>query len=142
MASSLKQKGFEIIENVYSEKEVNEILQILRSKGLEKKFGIREFLVDNPVIREKIFTKKLLEIIERISLTCDKSIKSIYFDKPPNANWVVNWHQDLTINLRNKKEVENFKNWRVTKERIVVQPNRQMLESIFTIRIHLGMCMK
>ena len=32
------------------------------------------------------------------------------------------------------------RNWRETKERIVVQPNRELLESIFTIRIHLDDC--
>ena len=142
MESKLNQKGFEIIEAVYSEKEINEILHLLQSKKMEKKFGVREFLVKYPAIRKKVFTDKLIRIIERIAPTCDKSIKSIYFDKPPNANWIVNWHQDLTINLTNKKEVENFKNWRVKEERTVVQPNRELLENIFTIRIHLDDCGK
>ena len=142
MVSNLNDKGFEIIEAVYSENEVNEILQLLESKEIENKFGVREFLVDNPEVNEKIFTKNLIEIIKRISPNCNKSIKSIYFDKPPSANWIVNWHQDLTINLSNKIEVENFKNWRVKDERVVVQPNRAFLESIFTIRIHLDDCKK
>ncbi|MEM6698904.1 MAG: phytanoyl-CoA dioxygenase family protein, partial [Bacteroidota bacterium] len=108
----------------------------------EKKFGVREFLVDNPEIAEKVFTNKLIELIKTVSPNCDKSIKSIYFDKPPNANWIVNWHQDLTINLANKKEVEGFKKWRVKDARTVVQPNIKILESIFTIRIHLDDCTK
>lgn len=142
MESQLNQKGFEIIEVVYSEKEVDEILQILKSKGIENKFGVREFLVDNPEIKEKVFTKNLIRIINRIAPNCNKSIKSIYFDKPPNANWIVNWHQDLTINLTNRQEVEGYKNWRVKDGRTVVQANREMLESIFTIRIHLDDCEK
>ncbi len=142
MESTLNKKGFEIIEDVYSEREVNEILKLVELHGIENKFGVREFLVDNPEIAEKVFTNSLLEIIERISPNCKKSIKSIYFDKPPNANWIVNWHQDLTINLANKIEVENFKNWRIKDERIVVQPNREILENIFTIRVHLDDCTK
>ena len=104
MKSKLSQKGFEIIEAVYSEKEINEILQLLQSKEIEKKFGVREFLVKHPAIKKKVFTNKLIRIIKDIAPTCNKSIKSIYFDKPPNANWIVNWHQDLTINLTNKKD--------------------------------------
>jgi len=142
MESTLNENGFEVIENVYSEREVNEILKLVEFKGIENKFGIREFLVDNPEITEKVFTNRLIEIIERISPNCDKSIKSIYFDKPPSVNWIVNWHQDLTINLKNKKEVEDFKNWRVTDKRTVVQPSREILENIFTIRIHLDDCTK
>jgi len=140
--NTLKTKGFEIIENVFSEKEVNEILEIIASKKIENKFGVREFLVNHPEVRVKIFTKKLLEIIKRISPNCNQSIKSIYFDKPPNANWIVNWHQDLTINLTEKKDIPNFKNWRVKEERTIVQPNLEFLESIFTIRIHLDDCTK
>ena len=142
MESTLNKNGFEIFENVYSEREVNEILKLVEFKGIENKFGVREFLVNNPEIAEKVFTNKLIEIIERIAPNCDKSIKSIYFDKPPTANWIVNWHQDLTINLTNRKEVEGFKNWRVKDERTVVQPKREILESIFTIRIHLDDCTK
>ena len=54
----------------------------------------------------------------------------------------MNWHQDLTINLRNRIELDGFKNWRENSERIVVQPTREILENIFTIRIHLDDCTK
>ena len=140
MESILNQKGFEIIEDIYSSKEVNEILELVESKGIGDKFGVREFLVGEPEITEKIFTKSLIEVIKRISPNCKKLIKSIYFDKPPTANWIVNWHQDLTINLTSKEEVKNFKNWRVNNERVTVQPSREILENIFTIRIHLDDC--
>lgn len=138
----LENKGFEIIENVYSKKEVNEILQIVASKKIENKFGVRAFLMDHPEIVSKIFTKKLIDIIHTIAPNCNKSIKSIYFDKPPHANWIVNWHQDLTINLVEKRVTQGFKNWRTNNERTIVQPNKEMLESIFTIRIHLDDCTK
>lgn len=142
MESVLTQKGFEIIENVYSKVELNDIIQLIESKEIGGKFGVREFLVDNPDIADKIFTKKLLSIIKSISPNRNKSIKSIYFDKPPNANWIVNWHQDLTINLTNRREVTGFKNWRTNQVHTVVQPSRKILERIFTIRVHLDDCTK
>ncbi|MGB0838821.1 MAG: phytanoyl-CoA dioxygenase family protein [Chitinophagales bacterium] len=144
MKRALDSKGFEIVEAVYSAKEIEEILQILMSKKLGNGFGVRTFLFDNPDIANKIFTSKLIEIIQRIVSNCNKSIKSIYFDKPPNANWIVNWHQDLTINLlpTRQKIAQGYKNWRTIKDRTVVQPNLTLLESIFTIRIHLDDCSK
>lgn len=140
--TQLQERGFDIIENIYSEKEINEIIKVLENQGVENKFGVREFLFCNPKVTEKVFNQKLLEIIKEISPSCTKSIKSIYFDKPPNANWVVNWHQDLTINLKGKKDVQRYKNWRTNSERTVVQPNIELLENIFTIRIHLDDCTK
>jgi len=118
------------------------MLKIIDSKEVENNFGVREFLLKIPELREYIFTKKLIAIIETISPDCNKSIKSIYFDKPPSSNWIVNWHQDLTINLKEKKEVANFKNWRTKNERTIVQPNKEILEGIFTIRFHLDDCTK
>lgn len=140
--TQLQEKGFDIMENIYSEQEINEIIEVIENQEIEGRFGVREFLLDNPKVAEKVFNPKLLEIIKKISANCTKSIKSIYFDKPPNANWVVNWHQDLTINLKEKQETRNFKNWRVNSERTIVQPNIEMLENIFTIRIHLDDCTK
>ena len=142
METQLQTNGFEIIEGVYSEREVNDILDFLATKNIENKFGIREFLINNSEIVNKVFIEKLLTIIKRISPNCKQSIKSIYFDKPPNTNWIVNWHQDLTINLKSKRETPNFKNWRVKQERTIVQPSRKILENIFTIRIHLDDCTK
>ncbi len=139
---NLSKNGFKIVEGVYSKQEVNDILAVIASSSIENSFGVREFLVDHPKIAKKIFTKNLLEIIKQISPNCDKAIKSIYFDKPPSANWIVNWHQDLTINLRKKKEIAGYKNWRVSGNRVSAQPNQAFLESIFTIRIHLDDCTK
>jgi ectoine hydroxylase-related dioxygenase (phytanoyl-CoA dioxygenase family) len=142
MENQLQTNGFEIIESVYTKQEIDEILDILSFNNVENKFGIREFLMDNSEIINKVFTERLLKIIKVISPNCNQSIKSIYFDKPPNANWIVNWHQDLTINLKAKKETPNFKNWRVNRERTIVQPSVEILENIFTIRIHLDGCTK
>ena len=142
MKKELENIGFTIIESTYSNEEVDEILKYLNDREISGQFGVREFLFKNPELKVTVFNKKLLNIIEQISPNCTKSIKSIYFDKPPNSNWVVNWHQDLTINLSNRKDIAQYKNWRENEERTVVQPNREFLESIFTIRIHLDDCSK
>jgi hypothetical protein len=57
-----------LIEHVHSNREVNEILKIVRFKGVENKFGVREFLPDHPEIMERVFTEKLLEIIREVFL--------------------------------------------------------------------------
>lgn len=139
---NLLTNGYEIVEDVYSSDEISQILQLIESKEIVGQFGVREFLQDHPDIKQLIFTNNLVDIIKTISSKCHKAIKSIYFDKPPNSNWVVNWHQDLTINLTHKIDCEGYKNWRVNTERTIVQPAIEMLESIFTIRIHLDDCTK
>ena len=131
--------GFQIKNDVFSKKEIQQILDFLEKKQIEKLFGIRGFLKTHLELNALIFNKKLVSIINSIAEN-SKIIKSIYFDKPPNANWIVNWHQDLTINVKGKTEDDKFKNWRFLKDRTVVQPPLDILENIFTIRIHLDKC--
>ncbi len=139
MLNQLQIQGYQIKKAIYTESEIQEILQILSEKKVAKKFGVRRFLVDNSALLPIILNDNLRQIIQSFS---DKAliIKSIYFDKPPNANWIVNWHQDLTINVNGKIKQEAFKNWRVLKARTVVQPPLEILENIVTVRIHLDEC--
>ncbi len=140
LLSQLNIKGFKIIESIYTQNEIRDLLNLVGPIDEKHKFGLREFLKDHPTVTARVFTPKLKEIIRQISPNCDKVIKSIYFNKPPVANWSVAWHQDLTINVAEKQDVPGFKNWRPNPERTVVQPSMDILQRMFTIRIHLDTC--
>lgn len=135
-------KGFQIIENIYSKSEIDSIVDLIKVKNIENKFGVRNFLIDHPEFIKTLFNDNLIQVLKIISPDNVKAIKSIYFDKPPSANWNVNWHQDLTINLKAIKEIPQYKNWRKKDNRITVQPDIKLLKNIFTVRIHLDDCKK
>jgi ectoine hydroxylase-related dioxygenase (phytanoyl-CoA dioxygenase family) len=64
-------------------------------------------------------------------------VRAIYFDKSPGANWLVPWHQDLTLALRARAEHPGFGPWS-TKDGIPhVQPPVALLQQMLTIRLHL-----
>jgi ectoine hydroxylase-related dioxygenase (phytanoyl-CoA dioxygenase family) len=64
-------------------------------------------------------------------------VRAIYFDKSAEANWLVPWHQDLTIAVRDAAEVPGFGPWS-TKDGIPhVQPPAELLERMLTVRLHL-----
>jgi hypothetical protein len=100
-------------------------------------FGIRHFLRDNLTVYYLLQSNEELKLLVKRYFDEPVIIKSIYFDKPPKSNWPVNWHQDITINLERKIERPDFKNWRELDDRVVVQPNIELLKSILTFRIHL-----
>ncbi len=64
-------------------------------------------------------------------------VKSIYFDKPPQSNWFVAMHQDLTISVDKKQHLPGFTNWTIKQNSFGVRPPLDYLDSIFTVRIHL-----
>ncbi|NBV20503.1 MAG: phytanoyl-CoA dioxygenase [Proteobacteria bacterium] len=63
-------------------------------------------------------------------------VRAIYFDKSPEANWLVAWHQDLTLAVRARAEVPGFGPWS-TKEGVPhVQPPMALLEQMLAVRLH------
>ncbi|MBK8191318.1 MAG: phytanoyl-CoA dioxygenase family protein [Vampirovibrionales bacterium] len=64
-------------------------------------------------------------------------VRAILFDKTPQSNWKVPWHQDLTINVRHRRECAGFENWRIRSWGASVQPPVEILRRMLTLRIHL-----
>jgi len=143
--SEIEALGFTTIENIYSAEEIQQIIdtidQVDTSKDTFRKscdlFAIRQFLKEVPATKNLIFNEKLKVIIEELFGKNYFVIKSIYFDKPESSNWYVSYHQDLTISVDKKMELEHFGFWTTKQNQFAVQPPIEILENIYTIRIHL-----
>ncbi|MDX1959864.1 MAG: phytanoyl-CoA dioxygenase family protein [Leptospiraceae bacterium] len=141
----IQENGFTFIPEVYSVDEVREIIYLIdnadKTNDTFRKssdlFAIRQFLKEIPKSVNLIFNKNLKLIIEEIFGKDYFVVKSIYFDKPEDSNWYVNYHQDLTISVDVKAELEGFSLWTSKQNQFAVQPPIEILKSIFTIRIHL-----
>lgn len=143
--SEIEELGFTTIENIYSTEEVQKIIETINqvdtSKDTFRKssdlFAIRQFLKEVPETQNLIFNESLKKVISEIFGKNYFVIKSIYFDKPETSNWYVSYHQDLTISVDKKIELDNFKFWTTKQNQFAVQPPIEILENIYTIRIHL-----
>lgn len=143
--NELTANGFAVINNIFSEEEVEKISEAIQnidsSKNTFRKsedlFAIRQFLKEIPEVKDLIFNENLKAIIKKIFGENYFVVKSIYFDKPKKSNWYVAYHQDLTISVDKKLELENFGPWTTKQNQFAVQPPLDILENIFTVRIHL-----
>lgn len=143
--NQISEFGFTVIEGIYSDKEVEEILEIINEVDTSKEtfrksndlFAIRQFLKEIPQAEKLIFNNKLKKTIKEVFGDNYFVVKSIYFDKPEASNWYVSYHQDLTISVNKKSDLENFEFWTKKQNQFAVQPPIEILENIFTIRIHL-----
>ena len=143
--TEIKENGFTTVDNIYTEKEIAQILWTIDQTNQTKEtfrksadlFAIRQFLKEIPEIRNLVFNKKLNNVIGQIFGKNYFVVKSIYFDKPETSNWYVAYHQDLTISVDKKVELANFGPWTTKQNQFAVQPPIHILENNFTIRIHL-----
>lgn len=143
--SELANSGYTIIENVFTDEEVEALINTInsadKSNPLFRKtndlFAIRQFLKEVPGVKELIVNKRLKRLISNLFDESYFIVKSIYFDKPPQSNWFVACHQDLTISVKERNEHAGFGPWTVKHNQFAVQPPLSILEDNFTIRIHL-----
>jgi len=136
-------RGFTILQNVYTKKEVNKIKDTIQKyitntllKKTKEVYAIRQLLIELPQLKPLLFNsnlKKILSLKGRdLFLT-----KAIYFDKPPESNWYVTWHQDIPINVNKKHTTEGFTGWTQKGKVISVCPPDKILKNTLTVRIHL-----
>jgi len=137
IADLLNGNGFAVIPGIYSPQEVDSINEHITSiHGNEKLFGERQFLRRTPGLLKLLWNESLRKLLSEVAPE-SFIIKSIYFNKPPQANWFVSWHQDKTIFVKEKTEIVGFKNWTKKDGEFGVQPPAEYLGNIVTIRIHL-----
>jgi len=64
-------------------------------------------------------------------------IRAILFDKTEGANWKVSWHQDLTIAVRERRDVPGYGPWSSKQGVVHVQPPVTVLEQMLAVRLHV-----
>jgi ectoine hydroxylase-related dioxygenase (phytanoyl-CoA dioxygenase family) len=146
--NQINSEGFAIIEAIYSDTEVEKIISEIEKvtqattdnatfRKSDDLFAIRQFHKEIPETLPYVFNHNLLEFIKTNFGENYFITKTIYFDKPEKSNWFVSYHQDLTISVNKKVDVEHFENWTIKQNQFAVQPPKVILENNFTVRIHL-----
>jgi hypothetical protein len=76
-------------------------------------------------------------IAARILGTTCQPVRAILFDKTPDNNWTLPWHQDRAIAVAARLEVDGFGPWTLKAGMHHVEPPAQLLAEIITLRVHL-----
>jgi ectoine hydroxylase-related dioxygenase (phytanoyl-CoA dioxygenase family) len=142
---SFNENGFAIMDDVYSDDEIDALAACIQQAESSRDtfrrsanlFAIRQFLKEIPETIPVIFNQKLRKIMADHVGADYFPVKSIYFDKPADSNWFVAYHQDLTISVNKKTNLEGYSLWTVKQGQFAVQPPVDLLENIVTLRIHL-----
>lgn len=143
IANELKKfyhKGFAMLRYVYTRKELNQIKtaidQYFKNNSEKEAYSIRRLFVAIPELKSVVLNANLQSILKKIHPDLRLS-KAIFFDKTPDSNWYVTWHQDITINVAGKKETEGYSGWSKKDGFFSVCPPEEVLKNTITIRVHL-----
>lgn len=112
--------------------EVDRLLEESESRG-----GVRNVLGKSPFLHDLATSGPPARAAETFLGPGARPVKLTIFDKTPQANWKVPWHQDLTISVQERKDVPGFGPWTIKDGVPHVQPPVAILEQVLALRLHL-----
>jgi ectoine hydroxylase-related dioxygenase (phytanoyl-CoA dioxygenase family) len=138
--------GYAVQEGVLTDLEIGELIDALgRQQDGERLlrngriFAVRN-LLDLPEVSKLAESARVRGLAEAVLGERAFAVRGILFDKVPEANWKVPWHQDVTIAVRAREDIEGFGPWSMKAGVLHVQPPAQVLERMISIRLHLDAC--
>ena len=129
--------GFAIVPDVFPPEEMNRTLEALSGVvDSRSRAGARHALRYEPV-RALADDKRLLSIAREILGADPIPFRATLFDKSPDANWLVIWHQDTALPLRSRADVPGWGPWSVKYGINYAHAPATALEQVIALRIHL-----
>lgn len=139
--------GFGIISGVLSASEcvnlrdeLSSLFEADQTYRKSKQGGVRNLLGRSSSVQTLARSEKILGIVKDALRGDAFPVRAIFFDKLPSANWLVPLHQDLSIAVKERKEVPGFSGWSIKDGVQHVQPPADVLEKMVTVRLHLDDC--
>lgn len=133
MNHNLEADGFTIVANFITRSVCDQLGAAIAApegnlqRGLLAKLKIKDF-ASSPA---------LLNLLRPYFEVDPLPVRALFFDKTPDKNWFVAWHQDVTLAARERAEVPGFGPWTVKDGIPHVHAPAEILRQMLTVRIHL-----
>ena len=131
-AEDVEEDGFAIVSECLSE----QVAESLCSQFFSTKQPRRN-LLGIPSVRELTASEAVRQLVVAVLGKDCFAVRGILFNKTPESNWKVVWHQDRTIAVRERKEVPHFGPWSIKAGVQHVQPPASVMAGMLAVRLHL-----
>jgi len=130
--------GYAILANILARYEVEHLVNSLKEVGLRQRSraGIRH-LLGFSVVSQIANDPRLLGIAQSVLGEDAFSFRATLFDKSPDVNWLIPWHQDTALPLREKHEISGWGPWSVKEGVTYAHAPASALDRVVALRLHL-----
>lgn len=135
LTASFEQNGFVLKSALLSVAHIEQLGKILLP--LSQQHGARQVIARFPDLSALLQTTALPSLLEGLNLVSTALVRSLYFDKPLDHNWLVPWHQDRVVALREKVDLPGFKHWSWKDDFWHVEAPLELLQHLIIVRIAL-----
>jgi len=132
------ENGCEIVNGFISESWRYTILKEIENSEVSTEVsGVRNINKKLKSVSEYLNSIEFKEKVGAFVPVNAQLVRAILFNKSPESNWFVTWHQDKTVSVSRKFEEPGWEAWSVKENTLHVQPPLAVLEGMVTIRVHL-----
>ncbi|MDD4928477.1 MAG: phytanoyl-CoA dioxygenase family protein [Gallionella sp.] len=132
------ESGFEVREDLVAPDVVRTLLAELTLLKLEPlRGGIRRIEQRVPQVASLAKSSVIMSVVRKYLSGQPELVRAIYFDKSPDNNWFVTWHQDKTVAVSSRFKADGWGPWSIKSGALHVQPPVEVLKKMVTIRVHL-----
>jgi hypothetical protein len=146
-AAAMSRDGYAAFPHVLSEGDVAELRHVIdrmpAGEAVRKKksvYGVRNLLETSSEICRLATRPEIWRLVTPVLGEGAFACRAIYFNKTPDANWVLGWHQDSVISVAEKTDTPGFLAWGQKAGVWQVQPPPEILARMLALRIHLDNC--
>ena len=130
-------KGFAIVHEVLGRNDIDTLIAELSSAELPRsRAGIRHAM-KLPAVAAIARDPRLMGIARETLGRNAFPFRATLFDKSPTANWLVVWHQDTALPVRERREAPGWGPWSVKDGVIYAHAPESALSQMLALRVHL-----
>jgi ectoine hydroxylase-related dioxygenase (phytanoyl-CoA dioxygenase family) len=135
--TSVDQNGFALIPAAFKAEEIEVLQRSLAALDHKpSRAGIRH-LLGHAAVSQVANDPRLLGIAQSVLGADAFPFRATLFDKSPDTNWLITWHQDTALPLRNKHETPGWGPWSVKEGVTYAHAPALVLEKVVALRLHL-----
>jgi len=137
LENAIDEDGFAIIPEFLAGEEIESLLDgISRPAPRRSRAGVRHALSLSPVAnlaRQPNVMELACSVLGRAAFP----FRATLFDKSPKSNWLVVWHQDTALPLRQRSDASGWGPWSVKEGVNYAHAPAAALAQVLALRIHL-----
>jgi ectoine hydroxylase-related dioxygenase (phytanoyl-CoA dioxygenase family) len=129
--------GFEIVPFVLNASDVAALAAALRDGHVDRRRAGARHLMAHGAVASVARDPRLLAIAKRFLYSEPIPYRATLFDKSPQRNWLIVWHQDTALPLRERRDVAGWGPWSVKDGVVYAHAPAAALSRVIALRVHL-----
>jgi hypothetical protein len=129
--------GFAIVPAVLDATEAAALAQTLSDGKLDRSRAGARHLMTHAAVANVAHDRRLLDIATAFLGAAPIPYRATLFDKSPHHNWLVVWHQDTALPLRERRDVPGWGPWSVKSGIVYAHAPAAALARVIALRLHL-----